>query len=93
MKISEVKDENIIEYCGMTQDIGNLNLYKESAVAFIMGYTGLTKDEINEHEDLTLAYLVLINDMSFNRDYTVSRDTLNPSVQTILSMYSKNNIG
>mgnify|MGYP000476992009 FL=1 len=77
----------------MSDDITILDIYKASAKAFILGYTGLTTDEIDTHEDLTLAYCVLINEMSFNRDYTVNRDTLNPCVSTILSLYSKNNIG
>lgn len=93
MKISEITDNQIKEYCGMSDDVIILDIYKASAKAFILGYTGLTIDEIDTHEDLTLAYCVLINEMSFNRDYTVNRDTLNPCVSTILSLYSRNNIG
>ena len=87
MKISEITDNQIKEYCGMSDDVTILDIYKASAKAFILGYTGLTIDEIDTHEDLTLAYCVLINEMSFNRD------TLNPCVSTILSLYSRNNIG
>ena len=93
MRISEIRDEQIREYCGMSEDVTILDVYKESARAFIIGYTGLTAEEIDEHDDLTIAYCVLINDMSFNRDYTVSQSNLNPCVSTILSMYAKNNIG
>lgn len=93
MRISEIRDEQIREYCGMSEDVTILNIYKESAKAFIVGYTGLTAKEIDEHDDLTIAYCVLINDMSFNRDYTVNQSNLNPCVSTILSMYAKNNIG
>ena len=77
----------------MSDDVTILDVYKASAKAFIIGYTGLTADEIDTHEDLTIAYCVLINEMSFNRDNTVNRDALNPCVSTILSMYSRNNIG
>lgn len=93
MKISEITDNQIREYCGMSDDVTILDVYKSSAKSFIIGYTGLTEEEIEEHEDLTIAYCVLINEMSFNRDYTVNRDTSNPCVSTILSMYSRNNIG
>jgi hypothetical protein len=93
MKISEISDEQIKEYCGLSEDVTNLTVYKASAKAFIMGYTGLTSEEIDTHEDLIIAFFVLINDMSCNRDYTVNRNSLNPCVQTILGMYSKNNIG
>ena len=90
MRISHVSNGEIKEYCGMTEDCGNLEIYKASALSFIAGNTGLSEDEIDEHEDLTLAWLALINDMSLNREYAVKRDTLNPCVQTILGMYSKN---
>lgn len=93
MKISDLNNEYIEEYCGINGNCENLNIYKEAALMFIVGYTGLSREEIDTHEDLTIAYLALINDMSFNRDYTINRDTINPCIQTILSMYSKNNIG
>ncbi len=90
MKISELQDSAIKEFCGIDDDCTLLDAYKTAAKQFIIGYTGLTEDELGEHEDLSLVYLVLINDMSFNRDYTVNKDTINPTVKTILSMYSKN---
>lgn len=90
MKISEITDEQIKEYCGMSDDISILEVYKASAKAFIIGYTGLTAEQIDTHEDITIAYCVLINEMSLNRDYTVKTDTLNPCVSTILAMYSVN---
>lgn len=92
MKISQLKDDQIKEFCGIDDDSNLLDLYKSAAKNFIVGYTGLTDAELDDHEDLTLAYMVLINDMSFNRDYTVSRDTLNPTVETILGLYTRNNI-
>ena len=93
MKISELTNEQIKEFCGFDDDVTLIEAYKTAAKQFIIGFTSLTDKELEEHEDLTLAYLVLINDMSYNRDYTVSRDTLNPTVSTLLSLYSKNYLG
>lgn len=90
MKISEITDAQINEYCGMPEGVTILPVYKTAAIEFIKGYTGLTDEEINEHEDITIAFCVLVNEMSFNRDYTVNKSNINPCVQTILSMYSKN---
>lgn len=92
MRIQDLTDEQIKEYCGIDDDSSLLSVYKSAAKSFIIGHIGLTEEEIDTHEDLTLAYLVLINDMSFNRDYTVKTDTLNPTVSTILSLYSRNHI-
>ena len=76
----------------MDDDVTLLNVYKEAARAFIISYTGLTPREVDHHEDLALAYLVLINDMSYNRDYAVNKDTVNPTVSAILNLYTRNNI-
>lgn len=92
MKISELQNNQIKEFCGIDDDSSLIELYKSAALKFIIGYTGLTSEELDEHEDLTLAYLVLINDMSYNRDLTVNKDTLNPTVDTILGLYSRNHV-
>lgn len=92
MKISELQDEQIKEFCGIDDDSSLIEVYKAAAKSFIIGYTHLPDNELDTHEDLTLAYLVLINDMSFNRDYTVNKDTLNPTVETILGLYSGGHI-
>lgn len=93
MKISELSDQQIKEYCGMDEDCSMLDVYKSAAKSFIVSYTGLSDEEVKSHEDLTIAYLVLINDMSLNRDYTVNTDRLNPTVATALSLHSRNNVG
>ncbi len=89
MKLSELKDEVLKEFCGMDDDTDLLSVYKEAAKAFIKEDTILkTNEDLDKHEDITFAYMVLINDMSLNRDYTVSRDKLNPTVSKILARYS-----
>lgn len=61
-----------------------------AAVAYCKGYTGLTEEELNEHEDITIAVLALIADMWDNRSTTVSQANPNRTVETILGMYSTN---
>ncbi len=85
-------DAIIMEYCGMDEAEPLLETYKAAAKAFILGYTGLTSQVLDNFEDLSVAYLILINDMSINRDYSVSKDTVNPSVSSILNMHCINHI-
>lgn len=92
MKISDLQNDQIKEFCGIDDDSSLLDLYKSAAKSFIVGYTSLKEEELDEHDDLTLAYMILINDMSFNRDFTVNKDTLNPTVKAILGLYSRNHI-
>ena len=63
---------------------------REAAIAYCEGYTGLTKEELNEHEDITIAVLALIADMWDNRSTTVSQANPNKTVEIILGMYSTN---
>lgn len=93
MKISEVTDEIINDYCGICEEEASdlLEAMKPAAQAFIRSYTGLTDAEIEEHEDLTVAYLLLINDMYSQRDYTLSwQKQVNPTVDLILRSHAIN---
>lgn len=93
MKISEVTRSIAKNYCGVYEDDSDqlIDIMMSSAKSFIIGYTGLTEEELEDHEDITDAYLVLINDMFSQRDYTLSwQKQINPAADAILHMYAKN---
>ena len=93
MKISEVTCQQVCDYCGVSDaDESELIIlaYMDAAKSFIAGYTGLTAGQLDEHDDIVPAYLVLINEMHTNRDYTVDKSSLNPMVKQILGMHSEN---
>lgn len=94
MKISEITPEIVKDYCGISDSDSDeiiKNVLMPSAKSYIIGYTGLTAEEINVHEDLSTAFLVLVNDMYTQRDYTLSfQKQINPAVSTILGLYSVN---
>lgn len=95
MAIKDVTDQNIKDFCGISDDNSDALLagFKAAAYGIIKAYTGLSDDDINGYDDLATAYLVMINDMYNNRDYTTSNDKLNPLVSTILSLHSGNLVG
>ena len=97
MKISEVTKNQAVKFMridDLTQDDSDLlDIIMPAAKSFIIGYTALTAEELDEHEDLTIAYLVLIEDMFDNRALTVNSANLNRTTENILSMYAKNHIG
>ena len=91
MKISSLTDVIIIKYCNAyEEDIDLLTLFKESAISYIKGYTGLDDIEIDSHEDITLALLVLISDMYDNRTVQVDKDKINVVLESIMYMHSTN---
>lgn len=92
MKISELTLAQIKDYCGIS---GNdydalIPVLQASAKAYIIGYTGLSETEVDNNEALTVAYLVLINEMYSTRTNSVQNDKENQCVKQILAMYSKN---
>ena len=61
-----------------------------AAKAFMVGYTGLSENEIDEYEDLTAALLVLVAELYDTRLYTVDNDKLNPIAKSILDLHCTN---
>ena len=102
MVVSAVTVDDVVEFLGLGDDLTEddkrslQNIYMTSARAYIRGFTNLTDDEIDMHEDITNAYLVLINEMYSKRDYSIyngNNTGVNKCVDNILSMYAKNHIG
>lgn len=92
MKVSEVTLQNVKDSVGFSGNDSDalFKIYMSAAFSFISGYTGLTAEEIDEHEDIAIAYLCLVGDMFLNRYTTVENDKLNPTVKQILSLYAVN---
>lgn len=96
MKISEVSVQQIKDFCREDYDDSDelLNfLMLPAAKAFICSYTGLTPDELDEHEDITAALFTIVSEMHDNRRFTVDTNTLNPLAKGILDLHSVNLIG
>ncbi len=94
MKLSELTAGIIKDYCGISDDDSDDIIEKlllPAARKFIKDYTGLTAEQCDEHEDLSIACAVLVNDMFTQRDYTINANRqLNPTAKTILGMHSVN---
>lgn len=94
MKMSELTAGIVKDYCGISDDDSDNIIEKvllPAAREYIKGYTGLTAEQCDEHEDISLACMVLVNDMFTQRDYTISMHRqVSPTVKTILGMYAVN---
>ena len=79
MKVSELTESVIANYCRiMEEDVTDservsLEALKTAAVSYVMSYTGLYLEEIDNHEDISIAVLTLIADMYDNRAMTVDK--------------------
>lgn len=96
MKVSELAESVIANYCRiMEEDVTDservsLEALKTAAVSYVMSYTGLSLEELEQHEDISIAILTLIADMYDNRAMTVDKKEVNRTAEIILSMHSKN---
>lgn len=93
MKVSEIQVSDVANYLRLEEGeyseallTSLLNTSKE----FIKSYTGLTIDQIDEHEDFYIVVMVLCQDMYDNRSMYVDKNNLNKVVETILGMHSIN---
>ena len=94
MKISEVTVQDLVNYAHEdAEDLelhGTFNTMLIACKAYIKGYTGLTDEQMETKEDLTIALMVLVNEMYENRIYTVKDDKVNVVIKSILDMHSIN---
>ena len=96
MVASDITVKNLADYLKLDysslaeEEILELAAFLNAAETFIVDYTGLTFSQIDEHESLTVAIYVLVQDMYDNRTYYVDKNNLNRVVSMILDMHSIN---
>lgn len=97
MKLSEIKLSDVKEYSRIDSDDDDtiVTAIIPAAKHFVLSYTGLSADEADTHEDLSIACLCICSDMIDTRNFAVQniKQNLNPTAEIILNMYSKNLIG
>lgn len=94
MKISEITVNDLIEYAredATNEEIINtFTTILSSIKAYIKNYTGLTDEQIDDKEDITMVIFVLSNEMYENRLFTVNENNVNKVISNILDMHSIN---
>lgn len=96
MKVSEITIDDICRQ--IRQDKAYLTpddeiliqIMQKASVEYVKAYTGLTDEEVDTHEDITIAVLVLISDMYDNRQMYVDKSNVNRVVDTILGLHCVN---
>lgn len=92
MKISEIKLDEIKNYLHVyhAEDDKLLEGILAAAKSFVKSYTGLSTENLDISEDLSMAVFILASELYDNRAYTVENDSVNPVIQAILNMHSVN---
>lgn len=93
-KISEITSRNMAEYLRLpdpsVDDLNTLNTLMEVAIDYIAKYTGRTKEELDEYNDMVIVGLALVQDMWDNRTMYVDNSNVNKVVESILNLYVVN---
>lgn len=98
MKTSEITQVIAAEFLRLDfnslddSDKTQLDMCIKAAKEFVKSYTGLSESEIDTHEDITHAALILIQDMFDNRARYVQNTFSSPNktVESILGLHCVN---
>jgi len=96
MKVSQINIDILKNYIriDINEDDELLTQILNSVKNYIQNYTGLTLEEIDQKEDITIALFALCAEMYDNRQYTVSNGRYNVGenkiVSSILNLHSVN---
>ena len=93
-KLSQISVNSIAEYLRLAEitedDRDFLTTLYGVAKDYIIQYTGIPEDELDNYNDLVVACYVLIQDMYDTRAMYVDSDNVNKVVDTILGMHQRN---
>ena len=92
--VSELTIQDIADYLRIpeltTEDTSLLTSILEASKSFVYKYTGLSAAQVDECLDITIAVLVLCQDMYDTRALYVSSSNVNKVVEAILGLHSVN---
>lgn len=90
MKASKITSEAVAEFIKLDEVPEEMDMYISAAKSYVCSYTNLKEEEIDKHEDMTIAIMVLIQDMYDNRSMYVDSSNVNKVVSSILDMHRRN---
>lgn len=92
MKYGEITIDTVKEYLRIDDNSEDniLKVILMSSKLMIKGYTGLSMDQLDQHEDLAIVVLVLCAELYDNRQFTADKSNISPAVKIILDLYCIN---
>ena len=92
MKISEVTLAEVKNYLHVyhSEDDKLISGILIAARTFVKNYTGISPENLDTSEDLSMAVLILCAELYDNRVFTVEKNAVNPVIQALLDMHSVN---
>lgn len=93
-KISDITYSDIANYIRLSEvtedDQNYLTMLINVSKDYILKYTGIAEDDLDNYTDLIIVVFVLCQDMYDTRAMYVDKTNLNKVVETILGMHQNN---
>lgn len=93
-KISDITYSDIADYIRLSDISEDEQNYLTTLIniskSYILNYTGIDEDNLDNYADLIIVVFVLCQDMYDNRTMYVDNSNLNKVVETILGMHQRN---
>lgn len=93
-KISDITYSDIANYIRLSEVSEDEQKYLTTLINiskdYILKYTGIEKDNLDNYTDLIIVVFVLCQDMYDNRSMYIDNSNLNKVVDTILGMHQNN---
>lgn len=96
MRMTEVTPQTVKSYAAVETDEDDTllsDVLMPAAKAHIRSYTGLTDDELDEREEITVAYLALCAFLYDNRSMNITNDKQNSVVRSFLDAHCRGLVG
>ena len=90
MKISDVTMETVAAHVRTDAEDKLLKVYWDAAVKSVLSHTGLSAEEADEYDDLTVAALVITSEMYDNRQMQVESDRVSKVVEGFIGLHDHN---
>ena len=93
-KVSEIDLDYLVDYLKLDDpdddDRKFIQTCLDAARSYVRSQTSLADERIDTHEDITIAVLVLVQDMYDNRRMYVDKTNVNKVVDTIIYQHAEN---
>lgn len=93
-KVSDITYQDIADYIRLSEisedDQNYLTMLINISKDYILKYTGIDEDDLDDYTDLIIVVFVLCQDMYDTRSMYVDKSNLNKVVETILGMHQNN---
>lgn len=91
MKVSEITLNNLADYLRVDETDG-LQMFLDAAISHVKGYTGLTEDELDKHDNIAIVVLAIASDYYDQRQtqVNVNNSYINKTIDAALFMHSTN---